>query len=396
MAFDLARARADTPNCKAILHLNNAGAALQPRQVLQTVQDHLRRESEIGGYEAADEAGPRTEAVYDSIARLLNAERDEIALVDNATRAFDMAAHALPLQDGDVVLASRSEYSSNVFAFVRASHDRRLELRYVDNEPSGELSLDALERELRDPRVKVVTTSHIPTQSGLVQPVQEIGRLAWARGVWFLLDATQSAGQLPLDVQAIGCDALAATGRKFLRGPRATGFLYVRRDRIAQMDPLPVDIRAASWSGPESYTLRPDARRFETWEQNVAGLLGLGAAVDYALEWGIDQTWERVHALAEGLRARLGEIPGVVVRDPGRERCGIVTFTVEGHEPGAIRAALAARPRRINVTASTLNSARVDFPERGLDNVVRASVHYYLTEADIEEAARAVQEIVAG
>ncbi len=393
-SIDIDRAQAETPGCQAVLHLNNAGAALQPRPVIDAVLAHLHRETEIGGYEAADEALARREQVYHSIARLLNAHRDEIALVDNATRAYDMAFHALPLRDGDVVLTTRSEYPSNVIAMLRAQHDRRITIRYLPNEPTGELSLEALERELGDPRVKLVSVSHVPTQSGLLQPAAEVGRLTRARGdVWYLLDACQTAGQLPLDVQNLGCDALAATGRKFLRGPRATGFLYVRHERLRELDPIPVDLHAATWTGPESYELRDDARRFETWEQHIAGLLGLGAAAEYALGWGLDAIWERVQALAARLRALLADTPRVTLRDPGVRRCGIVTFTVEGLAAAEVKAALAARPRRINVTTSTVNSARLDFAERGLDTVVRSSVHYYLTEQDLEEFAAAVRSL---
>jgi selenocysteine lyase/cysteine desulfurase len=305
-----------------------------------------------------------------------------------------MAFHAIPLQDGDVVLTSASEYPSNVIAILRAAHDRRIELRYIPNEPSGQLSLDALERLLRDPRVKVLSISHVPTQSGLVQPVAEAGRLARERNVWYLLDATQSAGQMPLDVQVLGCDALAATGRKFLRGPRATGFLYVRRERISQMDPLPVDIHSATWTGPETYVLRPDARRFETWEQPIAGNLGLGAAVDYALGWGLDAIWERVQRLATRLRDRLAALPAITVQDPGKQRCGIVTFTVDGMPAAAVKAALAARTPRVNVTVSTINSARMDFPARGLETVVRSSVHYYLRDEDIDLFVEAVRDVI--
>ena len=399
MGIDIKRARAETPGCEHVIHLNNAGAALQSQPVLDAVFGHLCRETEIGGYEAAEEALARREAVYDSVARLLGAQRDEIALVDNATRAFDMAFHALPLRDGDVVLTTQSEYPSNVIAFLRAARDRRIEVRYVPNDASGQLSLEALAEMLREPRVRVLSISHVPTQSGLVQPAAEVGtRLiaplcARGRDVWYLLDATQTAGQLPLDVRELGCDALAATGRKFLRGPRATGFLYVRRERLPELDPIPVDLHAATWTGPQTYKLRPDARRFETWEQHIAGVLGLGVAVDYALGWGLDAVWERISALADRLRALLADVPRVTLRDPGARRCGIVTCTVDGMTAPDVKAALAARPRRINVSVSTINSARLDFTARGLDTVVRASVHYYLTEEDLEEFAGALREL---
>lgn len=392
----IARLRAETPGCADVIHLGNAGSALPPQVVVETVIAHLRREAEIGGYEAAAEAEARHEAVYDSAARLINAHREEIALVDNATRAFDLAFHAMPLEDGDRILTSTTEYGSNYLAYLRRARDVKLEIVTIPEAERGELSLDALQAMLREPRVRAVAISHVPTQSGLVQPVVEVGRLTRAAGCWYLLDATQSAGQIPLDVEAIGCDALATTGRKYLRGPRATGFLYVRRERLDDLHPPMVDIRGGTWTGPESYELRPDARRFEVWEQYIAGLLGLGVAIEYALDVGLDVIGERVHLLADGLRERLTLIPGVTVHDRGAVRCGIVSLTVDGHSADAVRESMAAHEPRINVTKSTTASALLDFPARGLSETVRASVHYYNTESELETFARAVERLAVG
>jgi cysteine desulfurase/selenocysteine lyase len=392
---DVARLRAETPGCAHVIHLNNAGASLMPRPVLDAVVGHLHREAEIGGYEARAEAIGRLSAVYDSVAALINAHRDEIALVDNATRAFDLAFHALPLRDGDVILTTTTEYASNYIAYLRRARDMKLELRVIPEAERGELSLDALEAMLRDPRVRLLAVAHVPTQSGLVQPAAEAGRLARAAGCWYLLDATQTAGQMPIDVQAIGCDALAATGRKYLRGPRATGFLYVRRERLADLHPAMVDLHGADWTGPVSYELAPTARRFEIWEQYVAGLLGLGVAIDYARAIGLDAIWPRVRALADGLRNRLSEIPSVTVHDRGSVRCGIVSFTLAGVPAPTIRDTLYARGRRINVSVSGARSAMLDFPARGLNETVRASVHYYNTEAELDEFVGAIDRIAA-
>ncbi|MGH2586031.1 MAG: aminotransferase class V-fold PLP-dependent enzyme [Dehalococcoidia bacterium] len=391
--MDIERLRAETPGCANVVHLNNAGAALMPAPVLEAVVGHLRREAEIGGYEAKMEADARLEAVYDSVAALLNAGRDEIALVDNATRAFDLAFQALPLRDGDVVLTSTVDYPSNYLAYLCRQREIAIEVRVVPEAESGEVSLDALAEILREPRVRVVTLTHVPTQSGLLQPAVEVGRLAREAGAWYLLDATQSAGQLPLDVQAIGCDALAATGRKFLRGPRATGFLYVRGERLPEMHPAVVDVHGATWTGPDSYEMAPTARRFEIWEQYFAGNLGLGVAVDYALAVGPDAIWGRVHRLAESLRERLRSVPGVHLQDRGAERCGIVSLTVDGCEAPEVRARLATHQPRINVSTSSINSARLDFPTRGLTQTVRASVHYYNTEAELDTFATAVERL---
>ena len=394
--MDIERLRAETPGCANVIHLNNAGAALMPRPVLAAVVGHLQREAAIGGYEARTEAGARLEAVYDSVAGLLNADRDEIAIVDNATRAFDLAFQALPLRDGDVVLTTTVDYPSNYLAYLCRRREIEIEVRVVPEAEAGEVSLDALGEMLRDPRVRVVTLTHVPTQSGLLQPAAAVGRLAREAGCWFLLDATQTVGQMPIDVQAIGCDALATTGRKFLRGPRATGFLYVRRERLPELHPAIVDVHGATWTGPDSYEVDPTARRFEIWEQYFAGNLGLGAAVEYARAIGLEAIWERVRVLADGLRERLSTVPGVTIHDRGVERCGIVSLTVDGWEAPAVRDALAKRRPRINVSTSTVNSARLDYPRRGLTQTVRASVHYYNTDAELDELASAIESLATG
>jgi selenocysteine lyase/cysteine desulfurase len=233
-----------------------------------------------------------------------------------------------------------------------------------------------------DERVKLITLTHVPTNGGLINPAAEVGRVAREMGVLYLLDACQSVGQMPVRVEEIGCDMLGATGRKYLRGPRGTGFLYVRREVLEQLEPPMLDLQAARWVARERYVLRPDARRFESWESNVAGKIGLGVALDYTLGWGMDAIWGRIAALAEELRTRLERVPGVRVHDLGRERCGIVSFTVEGREAEAVRRALAQR--KINVSVSTLSSTRLDMEARGLKELMRASVHYYNSEEEVE------------
>ncbi|HLZ68318.1 MAG TPA: aminotransferase class V-fold PLP-dependent enzyme [Dehalococcoidia bacterium] len=392
-ALDIARLRAETPGCARVLHFNAAGAALMPQSVLDAVTGHLRREAEIGGYEALDEAAARYEAVYSSIARLLNAGPDEIALIENATRAFDMGFHALPLRKGDAVLVSMADYASNYMAALRRVREDGIELRHVPNDAHGQIALAALERMLAEPRVRAVSLTWIPTNSGLVQPAAEVGRLARAAGAWYALDATQAAGHLPIDVRTLGCDLLAATGRKYLRGPRGSGFLFVRRERLHELHPPFVDLRAATWTARDTYILRDDARRFENWESNVAGLLGLGAAVEYALALGVERTWPRIQALAARLRRGLAAVPGVRVTDPGEELCGICSFTVAGREPEALKAVLAEMQPRVNVTTSSRQSTMLDMDARGLNEVVRASLHYYNTEREIDRFVAIIADL---
>jgi cysteine desulfurase / selenocysteine lyase len=237
--------------------------------------------------------------------------------------------------------------------------------------------------------VKLITITHVPTNGGLVNPAVEIGAVAREAGIPYLLDACQSVGQLPVDVEEVGCDVLSATGRKYLRGPRGTGLLYVRSSLLERLEPPFLDMRAADWVEPDRYELRPDALRFEEWEQAYAGKAGLATAIDYALGWGVDPIWERVAALGESLRVRLGEVEGVTVRDLGAVRCGIVTFTAGCVGAGELKDRLARE--RINVAISPPSSTLLDATERGLPDLVRASVHYYNTEEELDRLVEAVR-----
>ena len=385
--LDIARLRADTPACERLIHFNNAGASLMPAPVYRATLDHLALEQSIGGYEAEAAADPALEDFYDAFGALLNCDRSEIAYVENATRAWDMAFYSLPLKEGERILTAEAEYVSNFLGFLHQARRRGVEIDVVPSDASGQLDLKAMER-MVTPKTKLIAITHIPTQGGLVNPAEEVGKIARRHGITYLLDACQSAGQMPLDVQKIGCQILSGTGRKFLRGPRGTGFLYVSKSILDHLDPPFIDLHAATWTDARSFELRPDARRFENWESFVAGRVGLRAAVRYALEVGLEPIRARVTMLADRLRSALARLPGIKVQDLGRVRSGIVTFTKEDEQPRAIEARL--RAANINVSVSGKSSAQLDFGRRGLSEVVRASVHYFNTEEEIGVFCRAL------
>jgi len=388
--IDLERVRADTPGVAHVAHLNNAGSSLPPRQVHDAVVDHLQREAEIGGYEAARERKDRWEHTYDALARLLNAEREEIAVIENATRAWDMAFYAFRFAPGDRILTGRAEYASNWIALKQVTDRTGARIDVVPDDEHGQIDVAALESML-DEDVKLVSLVHVPTQSGLVNPAAEVGRVTRAAGIPLLLDACQSAGQLPLNVEELGCDILTGTGRKFLRGPRGTGFLYVRRGLIEKLEPPLLDMRAADWQPDGTYTIRSDARRFENWETFYAGKVGLGVAVDYALDIGIEAIRARVVELAERLRAGLREIDGVALLDRGAVLAATVTFTVEGASPDEVQRRLEARA--VNVSTMDASSAQLDYGPRGITESVRSSVHYYNDDSDLDRLVEGVKEI---
>jgi cysteine desulfurase/selenocysteine lyase len=383
--IDVARVRADTPGCHDVVHFNNAGAALPPRVVVDTVIEHLELEARVGGYAAADAVADRSASVYDSLAALVGAAPGELALVENATRAWDMVFYALAraFAPGDRILTSRAEYASNVIGFLQVAGRTGARVEVIPDDESGQLSVDAL-RSMLDERVRVVAISWIPTQGGLVNPAAAVGAVTREAGVPYLLDACQAVGQLPVDVEALGCDFLSATGRKYLRAPRGTGFLYVHRSFLqgpGALEPPFLDVHAAQWAHGDEVVMRDDARRFESWEHNVANRLGLGAAVDYALALGADAIAARVRELATSLREQLSRVPGLTLHDQGTERCGIVTFTIDGVDVYELAARL--RAEGINISVSTIDFARYDFEARGLEAVGRASVHYYNTDDEL-------------
>jgi len=385
----LARLRSDTPGCLTRVHLNNAGSALPPQVVVDVMVDHVRREAEIGGYEAHAEAGARIDAVYSSLGRLVGAPASAIALTTSATDSWLRAFTSIPIAAGDRLLVSEAEYASNVIPMLQAARRVGATVETIPDGPDGVLDVEAL-RAMLDGRVKVVAVTHAPSQNGLLNPAEDIGRVLRGSGseAWYLLDACQSVGQIPLDLDALGCDFLSATGRKFLRGPRGTGFLAAS-PRALSLEPGLLDLHAATWVDDQDYVVAEGGRRYESWEKSYAALLGLGAAADYALDLGLDVTRDLITANADRIRAGLSDIPGVVVRDRGTVRTGIVVFTVEGRDAGDIAAAVKAAG--VNVSHSTPDYALRDFRDHGIAGQVRVSPHVYTDDSDIDALLAAVR-----
>ena len=378
--MDTANLRADTPACEGMVHFNNAGASLMPTPVWEAFTTHLSREQAVGGYEAQADATAECERFYSAFADMLGCDPLEIAFAESATRAWDAAFYSLPLGEGDRILAHSSSYSSNYLALLQLARRRGLHIDLAPSDAHGQIDVDALP-DLLTSQTRLILLTHCPSQSGLIQPAEAVGTFAREHGLIYLLDACQSAGQMPLDVDTIGCDVLTGTGRKFLRGPRGTGFLYMRRDLAESLEPVMVDLQSAEWTAPDSYRLAPGARRFEAWERSVAGQIGLGAAVDYAMGVDLDAIAHRVQALAESLRARLSKLTDVTVHDPGLRKSGIVTFSKSGVDVTQAKATL--RALGCNVSVVPRDWALLDAEARHLPDLIRASVHAYNTEDEV-------------
>jgi len=378
--FDIERARQDTTACKEIIHFNNAGSSLMPVPVSKALHSYLQSEEYIGGYETEALYSDALKRVYHSASKLLNCSADEIAYVENATRAWDLAFYSFKFKPGDKILTTIAEYGSNVVAYLQQARRFGVEIIFVPNDEYGQIDTRALSN-LIDSRVKLISITHIPTGGGLVNPAKAVGEIAKSAGIPYILDTCQSVGQTPVNVEEIGCDVLCITGRKYLRGPRGTGLLYVRRTLLEELEPPLLDQHAAELISPSQFKIRKDAKRFENWEQYFAGKYALGEAIDYALSWGLDSIRNRIYHLANTLRNKLSGIDGIILTDTGSEKCGIVTFMSKHMKPSDIKNHLAKH--RINVSTSKGSGSLVSFQERGLTEVVRASVHYFNTTEEI-------------
>ena len=382
--------RADTPSSANVIHLNNAGASLMPRSVLRAVTAHLEREAQQGGYESADAAATEVQAAYSNVARLVGAHARNIAIVENATVAFFQALAAFDFQPGDVILTTRNDYISNQLAYLSLARRRGVRVERAEDLPEGGVDPESVRKLLREKRVRLLAVTWVPTNSGLIQPVEELGTIAEAAGVPYLVDACQAVGQLPVDVARLRCDYLSATARKFLRGPRGIGFLYVSDRALDRGDfPLFTDMRGADWTSADDFALVPDARRFENWEFAYALVLGLGEAARYAQEVGIERGGQRARQHAAELRERLAGLPGCRVLDRGRELAAIVTVEVAGHHAPDLVNCL--RRQRIHTSASLREYAVIDMDQKRAASALRISPHYFNTEEEVAALVEALR-----
>ena len=380
-ADEILAIRAETAGTAGRIHLNNAGASLPPDAVIQTMVDFLQEEALLGGYEIEAKYRAQLDHTHQLIAQLIHANSDEIALTENASAAWDIAFNGLSFQPGDEVIVSEMEYVSNVLGLLNAQKLYGLVIKVIPTDAAGVFPVHELEAAITD-KTRLIAITHIPSTAGNVLPAAAIGEVANKHNILYLLDACQSVGHVPVDVQAIGCDMLAVTGRKYLRGPRGSGFLYVRRAIQDKLKLFCFDGRTVTQVTQQDFVVRTDARRFEWYEKNPAIVLGLQKAVEYLLKIGIERVWQRIQYLANLFRQRLQAMDGIVVHDQGDVLCGIVTFSATGIAATEIRAKLAAK--NINVHIGLASSTLYYMNRKELNGIVRASVHYYNTEEEIE------------
>lgn len=376
-----------------MVHLNNAGAALMPVGVVGAITHYLNIETKFGGYEAQDGRRNAIEKAYKSVAQIIGAQARNIAFMENATVAFMQAVSAIPFERNDTILTTCNDYASNQIQFLSLQKRLGVQVIRAPDQAAGGVDVAAMSDLIDKHKPKLVCVTHVPTNSGLEQDVKAIGDICRNAGTIYLVDACQSVGQMPVDVVDIGCDFLSATSRKFLRGPRGSGFLYVSNRLLEQgLEPLFIDMRGASWTGPDSYQAVDSAKRFETWEFAWANVLGTASAAAYASDVGLQKIQLRVQALVRRLREGLARIDKVTVLGGDEELCGIVTVTIDGFDPFKMVAAL--RVQGVNTSAQGREYAVIDYDNKNVTGALRLSPHYYNTEIEVDQAVSAVRRIV--
>lgn len=383
--------RMETKGCKHTAHFNNAGASLPPDIVVDSVIEYLREEALYGGYEVESVWKPKIENTYELIAQMINADATEIAITENASIAWRIAFHGIEFEEGDEIITSELEYVTNMLGFAQLQKRKRVNIKVIETNDNGNFLIDELENAITK-QTKLIAVTHISSSNGMVMPVEHIGAIARKHGILYLVDACQSVGHMPTDVKQIKCDMLSVTGRKYLRAPRGTGFLYVRREIQDKISPVYIDFHSIQSSTVKNFQLKDSARRYEVFEKNRALTIGLGKAVGYALNIGLDKIWQRICFLAEILRGSLLNVNGVSVHDVGSKRSGIVTFSIIGVDSLLVKQELIKR--NINVSIGGALATPVFMDKYKLNNILRASVHYYNTEDEIMLLCDALTNII--
>lgn len=367
------------------LFFNNAGSSLMPNIVVDSMLDYLKQEEQSGGYEVANRNAELLENFYTETAKLINCRPSNIAFMTSATEAFSKALSSIIFKEGDVIITTVDDYISNQITFISLHKRLNVKIIRIKKREDNELDLEDLENLIKEHHPKLVAVTHIPTNSGLIQDIEAVGKICRHYDILYLADCCQSVGQMVVDVEKIGCDFLTATGRKFMRGPRGSGFLYVS-DRVLEQDyaPILLDMRGAHWSEYDNYELFKTAKRFEHWEVSYAAVLGMMEAVKYANTIGLDKIEYYNRKLAERLRTNLAE-SGFKVLDIGKNLSSIVTFCGPDNDLENIQKVL--RENNVFFSASYKHSALIDFTDKKVDGAVRLSPHYFNNLEEIEKVS---------
>ncbi|WP_017906119.1 aminotransferase class V-fold PLP-dependent enzyme [Pseudomonas asplenii] len=388
---EIAHLRAMTPGCSRVIHFNHAGASLPSQATLKAMTAQLQLEAEAGPMEAGIQGARLEDEARQAAAELLNTTPRSIAFASSGSAAWGQAFAALgPWRAGERILVGRHEWAGNL-ASMAAAVKAGARLEVIPCDETGAVSVSSLEQMI-DARVRLIALTWLPANGGLINPAEAIGQVARRHGIAYFIDAGQALGQLPCDVRALGCDVLKGAARKFLRGPRGTALLYVREDFLERLTPPCLDVLSAPWDD-QGFSLRGDARRFETSERSLVLMAGLGNALKEANQLGILRIRARIQKLATRLRDDLCKIPGLELQDLGlsSQQSGLIAFTLEGWDVFALKQRLA--DSGINIGANGTAYTPLDMQARALPAVARIALSYLNTEQEIGVVLQALEEL---
>lgn len=388
--MNIEQLRKDTPHCNDLTHFNNAGAALPSKFVNESILEFLEAESRIGGYEIVEERAKQIGEFYTEAAALIKASPDEIAITDSASTAFSKAIFSIPFKLGDKIITSELEYGNNFLNYLKLKKEKGIEIITIRGNEASPISIEELKNAI-DSKVKLIAITHMPTSSGVIAPVKEIGKIAKENGILYLVDTCQSIGQFPVYVDELQCDFLNATSRKYLRGPRGLGFLYVRKRILASLDPFSFEMLGAEWKSQERYDLNYSSKMFETYEKPYAFLIGFSAAIKYANQLGIENIWQRISYLSNYLREQLGNVSGVKLYDGSGLRSGIISFTKDGVDPFKMHKEL--QDKKINSSVLYQFTSLLEMQKKNLVNGNRLSLHCYNTKTEINKVVSEIDKM---
>lgn len=389
-SLELEKMREMTPGAEKRLHLDNCGASLMPEPVINAIRSHLDEEVRMGGYVAQEQQSSAIERVYNSLSRLVGGSEQDFAITGSAVDAWTKAFYSVPMVAGDNIITAYNEYCSNYVAYLHRAQQRGIEVRVAYPGSDGQLDLAQLES-LVDDRTKLISVTHVPSSSGQILPVEEIGKIAKTKDKLYLVDICQSVGQLPVNVETIGCDMATGTARKFLRGPRGMGFLYMNEKARGRIEPVVATNKSAAWVGDQEIEFRTDTALFEAWERNIGNQLAFGAAVDYLLELGLERATSEIQSRAAYLRSGLSNINKVIPTCQPDATAAIITFNKEGYDAADVKAKFHAEG--VGVQVSTIEHTRLDLGARGINTTIRVSPHYYNSKDELDRFLNMIEAL---
>ena len=376
------------------IYLNNAGAGLMANETYEAVASYLHLERELGAYCVATQKKVLLETFYTNAAQIINASSPtEIAFMDSASRGWNMVIYGSQVHAGDKIVTLSSEFGTNLIILFDYAKQINATVRVVQCNEQGEFSIDEIEDELRN-GAKLVAISHTAAQGSIVNPVEEIGRLAKKYGAIYVVDGCQAVGQFSVDVQKIQCDAYVTTGRKWLCGPRGTGFLYIKDFslfRTPQLDLASAYLVFDDDFNVKGVNVRKDARQFELWERSYANMLGLATALDICLKQGIDNISARIQVLANKLRLSAQTNPNFHLLGKPVSISGVLGFYLKDYSKEEELKNVFIR-HNIGISMMSDWDCPLYFPKNGATQIFRLSPHYYSDFSSIEKVCKIIEE----